>query len=364
MVTRQRFLRVFSTGSTLPPELSARSDSTWREWLALVAHEHFHAWNVKRLRPREFDRVDYEAETYTRSLWVAEGITSYYDDLLVHRAGLSTRDEYLRDFAKTIRAAQKPPGRRVQTLEQASFDTWIKLYQPDENTPNSSVSYYPKGAAVAFLLDARIRRASDGAKSLDDLMRAAYARWSGEHGFTPEEFEALAQEIAGEDLSSFFARALRTTDELDYEEVLEWLGLRFGEEPPKPAPDGSVAAPEEAAAEKPGWLGAQTKVDGGRLVVTEVRRDTPAHEAGLSPDDELIAIDELRVPADKLADRLAAYRPGDRVELLVARRETLLRLDARLGEDPGEGWRLQVRPDVTDEQKARLDAWLWSTLKE
>src|SRR5581483_4130064 len=340
----------------------ARRREGWLEWLSLVAHEHFHAWNVKRLRPRAFDRFDYENEVYTRSLWVAEGITSYYDDLLVHRSGLATRDEYLRDFSKTIRNAQKPPGRRVQSLELSSYDTWIKLYQPDENSANSSVSYYPKGACVAFLLDARIRRASDGARSLDDLMRAAYARWSGERGFTPEEFETLAGELAGEDLRAFFDRALRSTDELDYQEALDWLGLRFGEEPKKEASGNGVATQNGAKPEdeKPGWLGAQTKVDNGRLVVTEVRRETPAFDAGLAPDDELLAIDDLRVPADKLGERLAAYRPGDRVELLVARRERLVRLDARLGEDPGEGWRLQVRPDASEEQQARLAAWLWS----
>jgi predicted metalloprotease with PDZ domain len=330
-----------------------RKRESYLEWLSLVAHEHFHAWNVKRLVPRELVRPDLEEENYTRSLWVAEGITSYYDDLLVHRAGLSTRDEYLRELAKTIRAAQKTPGRRTQTLADASFDTWIKFYQPDENTPNSAISYYVKGGTVAFLLDARIRRASDGARSLDDLLRAAWERFAGERGYAPEEIEALAAEIAGEDLTAFFDRALRSTDELDFTEVLEWWGLRFADEAKKPVEPTAIPP-----AEKAGWLGATTKADGGRLVVTEVRRGTPAHDAGLAPEDELLAIDDLRVPPEKLGERLGMYRPGDGVELLVARRERLLRLDARLGEDPGEGWKLEVRPDASAEQKARLAAWL------
>jgi predicted metalloprotease with PDZ domain len=359
----------------------ARRREPYLEWLGLVAHEHFHAWNVKRLRPVELAAFHPDRESYTRSLWVAEGITSYYDDLLVHRAGLSTRDEYLRDLSKSVRAVQKAPGRRVQTLEAASFDTWIKLYQPDENSPNSSISYYTKGAVVALLLDMRIRRATGGARSLDDVMRLAFERFAGDGGagFTGDAFEALAAEVAATDLADFFERCLRTTQELDFREALDWLGLRFapaGEARP-PAPSGSARPPVEAEAEvavaastpavppcppppeeKPGWLGATTRVDGGRLVVTEVRRGTPAYDAGLSADDELLAIDDYRVVAEKLGERLQAYRPGDRVSLLVARRERLLRLDAQLGEDPGEGWKLQVDPAATPEQRARLEAWL------
>lgn len=399
----------------------SRTREAYLEWLGLVAHEHFHAWNVKRLRPRELGPFDYGEENYTRTLWVAEGVTSYYDDLLVHRAGLSTREEYLRDLSKTLRAVQKTPGRRVQTLEAASFDTWIKYYQPDENSPNSSISYYTKGAAVAFLLDARIRAANDGARSLDDVMRLAWERFL-EDGFSAEEFEALAAEVAGEDLAAFFDHALRSTAELDYAPALEWLGLRFAptepgaapaapaQEPeaeavrgapgpapeptegshPKPPPAGDaplpqpspgaeatapVPTPATAAApsaapppkpaptpgipeESPGWLGATTRVDNGRLVVAEVRRGTPAFDAGLSVDDELLALDEYRIPPDRFPERLKAYRPGDRVTLLVARRERLVQVEAQLGRDPGEGWRLQVDPEATEEQRKRLAAWL------
>ncbi len=384
----------------------SRRRESYLEWLGLVAHEHFHAWNVKRLRPAELGPFDYDGETYTRSLWVAEGITSYYDDLQVHRAGLSSRDEYLRDLSKTLRAALRTPGRRVQTLEAASFDTWIKYYQPDENTPNSAISYYTKGAAVAFLLDAHIRRASSGARSLDDVLRQAWARFSGERGFTGEEIEALAGEVAGEDLTAFFERALRSTEDLDLAPALEWLGLRVVDDAAAAAPlpadaeaEGRVAAPGpspppahavEAAsaagatappggeadattpaalppalpaagvppAEKPGWLGAATRLDSGRLLVTEVRRGTPAFDGGLSVDDELLAIDDFRVPPDRLGERLGHYRPGDHVNLLVARRERLLRLEVALGEDPGESWRLAADPRATTEQRARLAAWL------
>src|SRR4029079_12845419 len=231
-----------------------RRRESYLEWLALAAHEHFHAWNVKRLRPAELGPFDYDEENYTKSLWVAEGITAYYDTLLVHRAGLSSRDEYLRDFSKTVRTAQRTPGRRVQTLEAASFDTWIKYYQPDENTPNSAISYYTKGAVVAFLLDARIRQATGGQavqKSLDDVLRLAWQRFAGERGSTGAEIEALASEVAGEDLSAFFDRALRSTEELDFSGALLWYGLRFVEDPaPGAAPPAPL--PPDAEAERGG----------------------------------------------------------------------------------------------------------------
>ena len=174
---------------------ATRTRSSYLAWLNLVSHEFFHTWNVKRLRPVELGPFDYENEVYTPSLWVAEGITSYYDRLLVRRAGLCTVEEYLAgdppspgsDSDKTtndIERLQTTPGRLVQPLEASSFEAWIKFYRRDENTPNTGISYYVKGAVVAFLLDARIRRATSGKKSLDDVMRLAYERYSGPRGFT------------------------------------------------------------------------------------------------------------------------------------------------------------------------------------
>ena len=190
---------------------ATRTRSSYLSWLNLVSHEYFHTWNVKRLRPVELGPFDYENEVYTPSLWVAEGITSYYDRLLVRRAGLCSVEEYLAgdppspgsDSDKPtndIERLQTTPGRLVQPLEASSFDAWIKFYRRDENTPNTGISYYVKGAVVAFLLDAKIRRATGGKKSLDDVMRLAYSRYSGPNGFTAEQFRAVAQEVAGIDL--------------------------------------------------------------------------------------------------------------------------------------------------------------------
>lgn len=322
------------------------------DWLGLVSHELFHAWNVKRLRPSTLTAVDYERETYTRSLWVAEGLTSYYDDLLVHRAGLSTRDEYLERLSKSVERLQTTPGRRLQPLEEASFDAWIKLYRPDDNSVNSAMSYYTKGAVVAFLLDVEIRRASGGERSLDDALRAAWDRFGGSNGdggFQRLEIRALLETVAGIDLDPFLELALETGEELDYGPALEWFGLRFQDPEEEPDRRGELPA---------AWLGADTRVDDGRLVVVRVPRDTPAAEAGVSPEDEILAIDGFRVPPRDLETRLQALRPGRRSTLLVARRERLVELPVTFGEKPEETWKLEVDPAATTEQKAHLAAWL------
>ena len=160
-----------STVMNIPLE-STSSREGYLDWLSLAAHEYFHAWNVKRLRPVELGPFDYENEVYTKSLWFVEGVTDYYADVLLSRAGVATRDEYLNALSSQIRSLQTTPGRLEQSAEMASYDAWIKYYRTDENTANTSISYYVKGAVVGFLLDAKLRRLTNGSKSLDDVMRA------------------------------------------------------------------------------------------------------------------------------------------------------------------------------------------------
>lgn len=198
-------------------------------WLEFVSHEFFHAINVKRLRPVELGPFDYDHVPRTPSLWISEGLTSYYGDLAVVRSGIATRDDFLAGMSALIRNLQISPGRLVQTLEQASLEVGRGRGSGVGGDRNATVSYYEKGAIVGFLLDATIRRATEDARSLDDVMRLAYARYSGERGFTPDQFQATASEVAGIDLEPFFRLTLATTDELDYSEMLDWFGLRFAE---------------------------------------------------------------------------------------------------------------------------------------
>lgn len=327
---------------TMSGRYTTRTHRAYTGWLGLVAHEFFHAWNIKRLRPVELGPFDYENENYVKTLWVAEGFTDYYSEVLPRRAGLATRDEFLDGLSNSIEAVQTTPGRLVTPLDMSSYDTWIKQYRPDENTANTSVNYYPKGAVLAFLLDAKIRKATAGARSLDTGMQWAMQRYSGPKGFTPDQFYQVMSEAAGTDLKSWFASAAESTDELDYSEALDFYGLRF-----RPVDTRTARA----------YIGGATRNDGGRLVVSSVRRGTPAIAAGLNVDDEILAIDDVRVRADGLAARLEQYKPGDKVVVLVARRDKLTRLDLTLGADPGRAWRLEVSPTATAEQKARLEAW-------
>lgn len=320
-----------------PPRKPNRSN-----WLDLVSHEYFHLWNVKRLRPLELGPFDYENENHTRTLWVAEGITTYYGPLAVKRARLIDRGTYLKFLSREITQLQTTPGRLIQPLETSSYDAWIKLYRQNENSTNTLISYYTKGAVIAWLMDARIQRLTAGAKSLDDAMRLAYSRHSGQYGYTSAEFRQLVSEVAGHDLSSWFQEILETTGELDYSEALDWFGLRFAETP----------ASSEAE------LGAKTKNDAGRLLVTVVPRGTPAFAAGLNADDEILAINGFRVRADGLAARLGGYSPGDRVEFLVARRDQLLTLSVTLAAESRKVWQLEPVPQPTPQQEARLAAWL------
>lgn len=312
-------------------------------WLNLVSHEFFHVWNIKRLRPKALGPFDYERENYTPSLWVSEGFTTYYGDLLVRRAGLVSPPEYLAALAEEIRSLQQTPGREVQPAAQASFDAWIKYYRPDENSPNTAISYYTKGAVIAALLDARIRAATGHTRSLDDVMTQLYARYAGETGFTEVELRGVITEVAGVDLGPWLAEAVDGVAELDYTPLLETFGLQFA-----PA-DANVAR---------GWLGIETKTDNGRLLVTRVRRHTPGYDAGFNVDDEIIAIDEYRVRPDQWEQRLAHYPPSRTAEVLIARRDHLLRLPVTFGADPGNAWRLRLRPNLTPAQQTALRAWL------
>lgn len=324
-------------------------------WLSLVSHEYFHLWNGKRLRPIQLGPFDYEHEAFTRSLWVVEGITSYYQHILLRRAGFSTRDSYLNTASSLIAAVENTPGRLVQSLSDSSYDSWIKAYRPDENSSNTRISYYGGGSVVGLLLDAEVRRLSNDTKSLDDVMRQAYERYSGERGYTEAEFIALTSEIAGSDMAPWFKRVVQTPSQHEYQPMLDWYGLEFEatKEPElKMLPNG--LEPPDAPG---GWLGADVKVSGGKTTVSRVLTGTPAYAAGLYVKDELIAINGFRIEKT-LDSHLRPYPPGTVVDLLISRRGELITLPATLGEKPNRSWKLKIRKDATPEQTAHLESWL------
>jgi predicted metalloprotease with PDZ domain len=303
---------------------STRVRASHVTWLELVSHEFFHTWNVKRLRPVELGPFDYENENYTRALWLSEGFTEYYGPLMLVRAGITKTDEFLKSFS-IIEKLQTTPGRLTQSVELSSFDAWIKLYRPDENSVNTTISYYIKGAVIALLFDAKLRA---GESNLDQWLRLLYDRYSGDRGF--------------EDVKDQWLQSLvETTDELDYNPVLDLYGLRFKEN-----------------ISKKSWLGFTTKIDKGQLLITTVPRGTPAFDAGFSPEDEIVGINGYRVLPDQWATRMEQLQPGEKIAVLVSRRGRLVTVDAALAEEPRRGWILEVKPDATPEQTRQLNAWL------
>ncbi len=333
-----------STMMNTPLEADARDG--YLQWLSLASHEYFHAWNGKRLRPVELGPFDYENEVYTRALWLVEGVTDYYADLMLARAGVVTPDEFLGALSAQIRNLQTTPGRLEQSVEMASYDAWIKYYRTDENTPNTSISYYVKGAVVGFLLDANIRRLTDGARSLDDVMRLMLKRFSAEKGFTREDVRAAAAEIVGpahaQDIRAWLEKALETTSELDYAAAIEWFGLRMTS--PSSAPRA--------------WLGVTTRTENQKTVVSGIRRGSPAAAAGLSLLDEISAVNGVPLQPGQLTQRLAQFAPDTRVTFSVVRRDATTPIAITLGTDPGHGWVLSPSPGATRVQSQRLDAWV------
>jgi len=230
---RYVFLNVFRQGggglehanSTLLTSSPKMTEPT-TSWLSFVAHEYFHAINVKRLRPVELGPFDYENPPRTTSLWLSEGGTTYFGNLMLARAGIMSTEDFLGSMSAAIASLQKAPGRLLQSLEQSSAEVWTNS-NSGVGANAKTVSYYVKGNVVSFLLDAHIRRLTDGRKSIDDMVRLAYQRYGGERGFTADQLRATAEEVAGRSMKAWFAKAIGSPGELDYGEMLAWFGLRF-----------------------------------------------------------------------------------------------------------------------------------------
>jgi predicted metalloprotease with PDZ domain len=273
--------------------------------LGLISHEYFHTWNVKRLKPAPFERLDYTRENYTELLWFFEGFTSYYDDLLLKRAGLIDAPRYLGLVAKTVNGVAGTPGRQVQSVAQASFDAWVKYYRSDENTPNATVSYYTKGSLVALALDLTLRR--EGRGTLDDLMRWLWR--AGVGGPIDESRIADALEaVGGRSYARELAAWVRGTDELPLRELLEAAGVALRDER-----QAFTAA-----------LGLRLHEGANGVQVRQVLAGGAAQRAGVSAGDELIAVDGWRIR--RLDEAQQWIKVGQRFELLLARDQRLLTL--------------------------------------
>lgn len=333
-----------STAVTLNPA-SLMNPQAYKGWLSFIAHEYFHLFNVKSIRPIALGPFDYDRENYTNLLWFSEGVTVYYEFVLLNRAGLMTRDEVLERLGSTIADYENAPGRRHQPATASSFDTWINFFSRGEHAANTTISYYDIGAGLGLLLDLKIREASKGRSSLDDVMRTLYRTFYKEkrRGFTDGEFRAVCERAAGIPLDEIFDVYAPTVKEWDYAKYLGWAGLAIDLEP-HPA-----AGPS---------FGASTQDQNGSPVISSIEPDSPASLAGLTIQDEILALDGVRITQRSLAGTISSHKPGDKIKVLYARRGAVHETEAVLGKKIERSFRITPLANPTPEQKALLDAWL------
>jgi predicted metalloprotease with PDZ domain len=331
-----------------------RDATGYRRFGALVAHEFFHLWNVKRIRPDALGPFDYTKENYTKLLWVAEGITEYYGQLMLRRAGFISDEAYLAHIASQIQDFQDTPGRAVMSAEDASFNSWIKEYRPDENSINSQFSYYDKGELLGMLLDLEIRRRSNNAKSLDDVMRSLYNDFfKRNRNYTPADFQKVCETAAGSSLDDFFAHYVRGTDELPYNQILSAAGLRV-EQAGIPIEEVNHTGDIILSS----YLGAELEDSGDFVSVKNVRAGSPAYEQGLNAKDLIIAIDGARGDTKRLLALLQARHPGDVVRFTIFRNDDVRNIDIRLGGRLLADYQIVQLPNRSEQQKRIYDSWM------
>jgi len=330
--------------SLLYPRFGFRKPDSYNRFMSLVAHEFFHLWNVKRIRPQALRPFDYDQENYTDILWFCEGVTSFYDLVIPYRAGIYDAKFYLKRLSESITRLQAIPGRHTQSLTESSFDTWIKLYRPDANSRNSQVSYYLKGEIVSLLLDLRIRQQHQNQRSLDDVMSQLWQTYGQtQRGYTRAQLQALIESVAELDLTEFWQNYIDGTVELPYAEFLEPYGLEI-------VPDfGNQPLP---------YLGFTLKnqTEPGQLQFVDV--GSPAQQAGLKPGDQLLALDGFRVQPDQLNSRLKDYQVGDLVTITVFHDDQLESHRVKLADARPQAYRLKPVDQPTAQQNESFRRWL------
>lgn len=334
----------------IAPVLKLEPPEEYHKLLSLFSHEFFHAWNVKRMRPMGLGPFDYMHEVYTKSLWIAEGITSYYDDLLIRRSGIFPVGEYLDALSENFSQMRTLPGSRWQSAQESSFDTWIKYYRQDENSPNVIFSYYTQGAIIGWMLDMEIRRTTGLSKSLDDAMRMTYETFQTEgRGFADEEFERSCLRVSGSDsISEIFRERVIGRSDVNYDRYLGYAGLKL--------------VPKKAERDL-GFLGARVREESGRILISTVLTGSAAENGGLASNDEIIGVDDLRMDKQRLAYYIPNMKPSSEVNLLVSRQGALLELQATLGEKPALEFIATKKDQATEKERELFRSWLnadWS----
>lgn len=334
-------LEHLASTALLAPRTTFHPRRSYEDFMGLVAHEYFHVWNVKRMRPVDLWDFDYEVENYTSLLWVAEGFTAYFDDHLCRRAGILTTKRYLEIVGEGITNLHRTPGRHHQSLSESSYDAWIRLYRPDEDTRNATLSYYGNGALAAMCLDLTIRAATDGARSLDDAVRSLYEQtFEKDRGYDAADVVEAVSAAAGRDMAAEIHGLTERTLDPDFDAVLAPVGLRL-----------------ESKSSDQLFLGIQFK--GGTTTLSTVFEHGAADRAGLMPGDELLALNGLRVKSGSWAevfDQSAASEQGLRV--LLSRRGRILNIDVH-PETRAPSVKVVSVDSPTEDQLRLRRAWLF-----
>jgi predicted metalloprotease with PDZ domain len=275
-------------------------------FLNLVAHEYFHLWNVKRMRPIALGPFDYDNENYTTNLWVAEGFTSYYENKLVLRAGFVDPKTFVDGLVTAVSNVSNTPGAKVQSAAESSYDAWIKGYRPNENSNNTGVSYYSKGEVVGLLMDLEIAQATKGTKSLDDVMKAMYLQGKTlKRGYTDAEFKAMVEKISGKSFTDFWAKYVNGTHPVEFDKYFGYAGISI-----KNQNEGNSIP----------YIGVASKKTEGRIIISAVSRNSAAWVDGLNVNDEVISVDGVGVEAAlERMPVITSKKPGDVVTLKVKR---------------------------------------------
>lgn len=330
--------------SLIYPRFGFRASDKYNRFMQLVAHEFFHLWNVKRIRPKALENFDYNQENYTTGLWFAEGTTSYYDALIPMRAGIYDARTCLDNLGKDISRFLTTPGRKVQPLAESSFDAWIKLYRRDANSDNNQISYYLKGELVSLLLDLLIRSKHNNQRSMDDVMRSLWEEFGKpEIGYSEAQLKSVLETVAETDLTEFLNTYLHTTTELPLADYLQPFGLQI-----KPTLDDEAAP----------YLGLRVAQEDGVTKIKFVDAESPAGIMGIDAGDELLAIDGIRVNADQLSDRLKDYQAGDTITVTIFHQDELLTCTVTLASPQPSSYKITSIEEPSEKQKELLFGWL------
>jgi predicted metalloprotease with PDZ domain len=314
------------------------NDEGYRGFLGIIAHEFFHAWNVKRIRPAALWPYDYGREQFTTLHWFTEGVTSYFEALTMRWAGHAAPEEFLRDIGTNIDQLQRTPGRRVVPVSLASWDSWLSGY--GQGNPNTTVNFYGKGLILGFLLDAEIRSRTDGEHSLTDVMRHLYETAYLQGRGVPEDgVQRAAEAVAGGSFAEFFDRYVHGTEELPYDRILEPFGLRVVQQTDESRPAASLKL--------------RTRPDGEHASVVSIDPDSPALAAGIDVGDQIVAVAGRVAPASGWESLLAGIDPGERVPVTVRRRDRVLDVAVEAAGGGNVRWVL-TRDDETTEREDRL----------